>query len=187
MSEMKNANPPVTAVIYHLTPIENVERIRSEGLRANEACEIFVFVDMRLANVIAKNQVFPIIQQFGGKYGVFKVSPDGIETEMMPDDEAGEFCQAYQFIVKQPVISSEHLTFEGEFDTLFTRYEIEVEVVNELLNAEILTGEEISQVLRQLSPQEEHAEPTHTNDELESIGKQLIQQSLPERMSELFS
>lgn len=115
--------------IMHITPTANIDKIMDEGLKANADGEIFVFEDGGLfiptfkvvdgkptanrkseyiGDLIAKNQIFV------EEYALISIDPEGIEVELEPDNVA-EFSAKFQWIIKQPIILPEYLTFEGVY------------------------------------------------------------------------
>lgn len=99
---------------FHLTPPENVKPILETGLRGNEDGEIYVFTDMLVANVIAKEQVFT------RRYAVFAIDPAGITGKVMPET-AAEFSAGHQRIIVQDRIAPEYLKLTGEWDTIIDK------------------------------------------------------------------
>ena len=99
---------------YHLTPVENVAAIRKKGIRADEEGEVFIFTDLIVANVIAKEEVGT------DHYAVFEIDPRGITGKVEPDLVA-EFSASFQLIVHQEIIDPRWLTLVGEFETIYDR------------------------------------------------------------------
>ena len=94
---------------YHLSPSENKKTIEQNGICVDEKGQIFVFSDMKVANTIARSQVF------ARKYVVFEIDPKGIEGEI-EQDEVAEFSHVYQWIILQKKIAPEFLKLIGEYE-----------------------------------------------------------------------
>lgn len=96
--------------LYHLTPVQHVASIETEGLRASSDGAIYAFTDTIVADTIACNQVF------ARRYGVFRIIRRGIRGVVEPDDVA-EFAAPYQRRILQPRIAPRYLRYVGTFDT----------------------------------------------------------------------
>ena len=94
---------------YHVTDVNNVERIKRDGLKADEDGLIFVFTDMIVADTTAKNQCF-----LKDRYAVFKIHSKGI-TGRVIKDRVVEFSAPYHRIIIQEKISKRHIDFVGSF------------------------------------------------------------------------
>lgn len=87
---------------YHVTAPGNVDNIMKEGLRANEDGEIFVITTMRVANHIAKTQVF--LKEFA----VIGIYFYGV-TGAVGGDSVGEAIAQFHRIIRQERIAPEFL------------------------------------------------------------------------------
>jgi hypothetical protein len=110
---------------YHITKIDLITVILTNGLKANEEGEIFLFENKSLqhpetkvintiADTIAKNQIFL------EEYAMFEIDAKGINVELI-NDNVGEISSIFQWIVKQPVINKEHIIL---FDIYKTKYKV---------------------------------------------------------------
>jgi len=97
------------ACLYHLTPLTNIRNIKRQGIKANEAGEIFVYSHPLVADTIAANQVFT------REYGVFEVNRAGIADAEMERDICCELAHPWQWIIKQEVIGPDYLVFVGRY------------------------------------------------------------------------
>lgn len=97
--------------LYHLTGLDNLDQILTEGLRAGDDGWIYLFTDMLVANTIARDQVFL------GRYAVIEVDRRGI-TGRLHRDNVGEFSAPYHRRVKTRRIAAKHLRHVGTFDVV---------------------------------------------------------------------
>jgi hypothetical protein len=116
---------------YHITDVKNVESILKFGLRANEDGDIFLFENKSIGypSVIKENGIFyqcDLIdyisdhiargQLFLKRYAMFEVSAEGIVGEFINDNVA-EYGSQFQWIAKQQIITPNHITLYGYYDT----------------------------------------------------------------------
>jgi hypothetical protein len=94
---------------YHVTDLKNVDQIKKDGLKANKEGLIFVFTDMVVSGLIAK-------EQYGleDRYAVFKILSKGI-TGRVIKDRVAEFSAPYQRVIIQEKISIMYIVFLGIF------------------------------------------------------------------------
>jgi hypothetical protein len=104
---------------YHITHKENSKKIISEGLKANEDGQIFLFENKSIqlnnvinciADCIARNQLFL------NEYIMFEVDSLGFETELIRDNVA-EITAQKQWILYQSFVSPDFVCFYGKFKT----------------------------------------------------------------------
>ncbi|MBQ3354287.1 MAG: hypothetical protein IJL04_01025 [Bacteroidales bacterium] len=123
---------------YHVTPVENIESIKKNGLKANEEGGIYLFSPafMRIpspvlksenskefelgwalddtANNIARNQILRVFNgeiYSLGEYAIFEINSAGITGELS-QDEVAELFHIYQYVVtKQEKIDPEFIRF----------------------------------------------------------------------------
>ena len=94
---------------YHVTDVKNVDRIKKDGLKANEEGLIFVFTDMIVSGLIAKEH-YGLVD----RYAVFKIYSNGI-TGRVIKDRVAEFSAPYQRVIIQEKISLRDIDFVGSF------------------------------------------------------------------------
>lgn len=94
---------------YHVTDVNNVEQIKSEGLKANDEGLIFVFTDMIVSGLMAQEQ-----HGIKDRYAVFKIYSEGI-TGRVIKDRVAEFSAPYQRVIIQKGISKRYIEFLGTF------------------------------------------------------------------------
>lgn len=94
---------------YHVTDVNNVDQIKRDGLKANEEGLIFVFTDMIVSGLIAKEQY-----RLMDRYAVFKIYSEGI-TGRVIKDRVAEFSAPYQRVIIQEKISKRYIEFLGTF------------------------------------------------------------------------
>jgi len=94
---------------YHVTDVKNIDLIKRDGLKANEEGLIFVFTDMIVSGVIAKEQ-YGLVD----RYAVFKIFSKGI-TGRVIKDRVAQFSAPYQRVIIQKEISTKHIEFLGTF------------------------------------------------------------------------
>jgi hypothetical protein len=94
---------------YHGTDVNNIEQIKKDGLKANEEGLIFVFTDMVVSGLIAKEQ-YGLVD----RYAVFKIFSRGI-TGRVIKDRVAEFSAPYQRVVIQAKIQKSYIDFLGVF------------------------------------------------------------------------
>jgi hypothetical protein len=94
---------------YHVTDVNNVDQIKRDGLEANEEGLIFVFTDMVVSGLIAKEQC-----GFLDRYAVFKIYSNGI-TGRVIKDRVAEFSAPYQRVIIQEKIKKRYIDFLGVF------------------------------------------------------------------------
>lgn len=83
---------------YYVTiPETYVHTITRTGINANDESKIILFGDKDSAHANATRLLNNL------SYGILKIDPKGINTEIIPDDVEG------QFYIKQQSISSEHI------------------------------------------------------------------------------
>jgi len=94
---------------YHVTDLKNVDQIKEHGLKANKEGLIFVFTDMVVSGLIAK-------EHYGieDRYAVFKIFSKGISGRVIKDRVA-EFSAPYQRVIIQEKISKMYIEFLGIF------------------------------------------------------------------------
>lgn len=94
---------------YYVTDVKNVDQIKEHGLKANEEGLIFVFTDMVISGLIAK-------EHYGleDRYAVFKIFSNGI-TGRVIKDRVAEFSAPYQRVIIQEKISKRCIEFLGIF------------------------------------------------------------------------
>lgn len=86
---------------YHISPIENKDSILSQGLKS-EHKQIFVSDCEEQLILIANSQIGTL------EYSVFEIMSTGIKGKILWDNVA-EIGAGHQFIIKQNVISPEHI------------------------------------------------------------------------------
>lgn len=118
---------------YHITSVENAEKILKEGLKANsgivnsglsEPGYIYLFDDecykhpfihkmIEVKNDIALNQ---LLMCPGEKYALLEIDEAGLRE--LEKDEVGEFCSHLGFLwkVKQDVIESKYIESCGYYE-----------------------------------------------------------------------
>ncbi len=96
--------------LFHLTPTTNKVAIQVEGIRANGEGKIFAFTDMRVANTIARDQIFT------PQFSVFRINPKGIQGKIIYDRVA-EIAAHWHRVILQVKILPRHLTLVGDFVT----------------------------------------------------------------------
>lgn len=94
---------------YHVTDVNNVDQIKRDGLKANEEGLIFVFTDMVVSGLIAKEH-YGLVD----RYAVFKVLSTGI-TGRVIKDRVAEFSAPYQRVIIQEKIEKRYIDFLGTF------------------------------------------------------------------------
>ena len=94
---------------YHVTDVNNVDQIKRDGLKANEEGLIFVFTDMIVSSLIAKEQ-YGLVD----RYAVFKIYSNGI-TGRVIKDRVAEFSAPYQRVIIQEKILKRYIDFLGVF------------------------------------------------------------------------
>jgi hypothetical protein len=94
---------------YHVTDVNNIEQIKKDGLKANEEGLIFVFTDMVVSGLIAKEQ-YGLVD----RYAVFKIFSRGI-TGRVIKDRVAEFSAPYQRVIIQEKIEKRYIDFLGTF------------------------------------------------------------------------
>ena len=94
---------------YHVTDVKNVDHIKNDGLKANAEGLIFVFTDMMVASIIAKEQ-FRLVD----RYAVFKIYSKGI-TGRVIKDRVAQFSAPYQRVIIQEKISKKHIDYVGTY------------------------------------------------------------------------
>jgi hypothetical protein len=94
---------------YHVTDVNNIEQIKKDGLKANEEGLIFVFTDMVVSGLIAKEQ-YGLVD----RYAVFKIFSRGI-TGRVIKDRVAEFSAPYQRVIIQEKIDKRYIDFLGTF------------------------------------------------------------------------
>ena len=90
-----------TKAYYHISPIENKDSILSQGLKS-EHQQIFVSDCEEQLILIAHSQIGT------PEYSVFEIMSTGIKGKVIWDNVA-EIGAGHQFIIKQNVISPEHI------------------------------------------------------------------------------
>jgi len=96
--------PPM--LLFHLTWPDNLERIESEGLRADSDGNIFAFTDLIVADSIAAYQVFT------ETYALLWLHPRGITSKLYADD-VGELTRRFQCIIRQERIEPRYVHYLG--------------------------------------------------------------------------
>jgi hypothetical protein len=94
---------------YHVTDLKNVDQIKEHGLKANKEGLIFVFTDMVVSGLIAKEHY-----RIEDRYAVFKIFSKGISGRVIKDRVA-EFSAPYQRVIIQEKISKMYIEFLGIF------------------------------------------------------------------------
>ena len=94
---------------YHVTDVKNIDLIKRDGLKANEEGLIFVFTDMIVSSVIAKDQY-----RLVDRYAAFKINSKGI-TGRVIKDRVAQFSAPYQLVIIQEKISKRYIDFLGTF------------------------------------------------------------------------
>ncbi|MBW2406434.1 MAG: hypothetical protein JRF17_03625 [Deltaproteobacteria bacterium] len=94
---------------YHVTDVNNIDQVKQDGLKANEEGLIFVFTDMIVSGLIAREQ-YGLMDQ----YAAFKIYSDGITGNVIKDRVA-EFFAPYQRVIIQEQISNRHIDFLGVY------------------------------------------------------------------------
>ena len=109
-------------VFYHITPMENIESIKENGLKTNESGEVFLFDGCDICHPFCRikrdgsfkmeNHWVPIdrliaTNQLGlREYAVFAVMLDENETSQLEKDEVAERTAGQQFICKKDIPKS---------------------------------------------------------------------------------
>lgn len=97
-----------TEEFYHIKPINKVDKILKEGLKAHDG-KIFVITskDIKIAgqNIVER---IARTQMFLEEYVLFKISGSGI-TGKITSDDVGEFTAQYHRVIHQDVIQPEYL------------------------------------------------------------------------------
>lgn len=104
---------------YHITNKENAKKIISEGLKANEDGQIFLFENKSIQANNVINCVSDCIakrQLFFTEYIMFEVDSLGFETELIRDN-VGELSAEYQWILNQSFVSPDYVSYYGKFKT----------------------------------------------------------------------
>jgi hypothetical protein len=114
---------------YHISKPDKktIISILSNGLKANEDGEIFLFENKSISIFGIKNYVADQIAQnqvFLKKYSMFEIDSEGLNIEAINDNVA-EVSSQYQWIARQPVIEAKHINFFGVFKTNFKQMNIE--------------------------------------------------------------
>ncbi len=114
---------------YHISKPDKktIISILSNGLKANEDGEIFLFENKSISFYGTKNYVADQIAQnqvFLKKYSMFEIDSEGLNIEVI-NDNVGEFSSQCQWIARQPVIEAKHINFFGVFKTNFRQMNIE--------------------------------------------------------------
>lgn len=96
---------------FHLTSIENTEKIIRDGIRSDEDGYIYLMnINSKVVQYhIAINQVF--IDQ----YALFKINERALNA-VVEKDNVAEITSKYQCRVKQNLIPTNEISFMGEFD-----------------------------------------------------------------------
>jgi hypothetical protein len=102
---------------FHLSPVENAEKIRRDGINGGPEGMIFAFTDMIAANAIARHQVFT------KRYVVFEIEKSAVGRTSR--DRVAEFGATFQRIIHKKHIATEHLKFVGELDTIYGPTELD--------------------------------------------------------------
>lgn len=111
---------------YHITPYSKKTHlsILANGLNCDNEGHIFLFENVSLKIGSVKNDVCDMIaaNQLGiKKYLMYEIAPEGIETELIPDN-VGELSAKHQWIAKQPTIKPEHINLFGIFKTNYNPF-----------------------------------------------------------------
>ena len=109
-------------VFYHITPIENIESIKENGLKTNEDGKVFLFKGCDICHPfcrIKRDRTFKIEnhwvpndrliatnQLFLRKYAVFAVMLDENETAQLEKDEVAEKTAGDQYIYRNDIPKS---------------------------------------------------------------------------------
>lgn len=107
---------------YHITPLENIESIKENGLKTNEDGELFLFEGCDICHPFChikkdgtykmENHWVPIDrliatnQLFLRKYAVFAVMLDENETAQLEKDEVAESTAGDQYIYRNDIPKS---------------------------------------------------------------------------------
>lgn len=115
--------------LYHITKIENKEKILKEGLKPNEG-KIFLFEGVNIPypeglyrfdkwtnnmRLIPVSDIIAKLELLISEYSLFKITTD---LETFPDNDCGEASvMKYQYYVKEPIKEVEYLGdfFIGKF------------------------------------------------------------------------
>ncbi len=111
---------------YHITKNNNrvLNSITQNGLLCDSEGNIFVFEDRAIgfneiindvADIIAHNQLFL------KEYIMFEIDSAGFEVDLINDNVA-EIGANFQWIVKQPKIKTEYISFCGKYKTIFKSF-----------------------------------------------------------------
>jgi hypothetical protein len=92
--------------LFHVTNPANVESILREGLRAGEDGRIFTLSDERLADKIAREQVFL------RTYALLRIDGKGI-TGRVEVDEVAELSARWHRVIIQPLIAPKFIRLVG--------------------------------------------------------------------------
>lgn len=96
---------------YYVTTPEAAHSILKDGLKANEEGHIFVIIDKRFADCIAKTQIFL------PRYALLGIDSKGIKG-CIERDGVGEYIAPVHRIIFQPVIKPRWLTLiEADTET----------------------------------------------------------------------
>ena len=93
---------------YHVTEFQNVPKIMSEGLKANQKGEINIFLSESIVGYAAKNRL--LLSDFG----LLEIDHEGITGRFIPE-KLEQLTSQYQFIVYQKEIEPKYLKFKGVY------------------------------------------------------------------------
>jgi hypothetical protein len=100
--------------LYHLSPVENIDAIQNEGIRASDDGAIYAFTHMVVANTVARDQVFT------DRYAIFRILTRGVSGEVLPDNVA-EFASPFQRRIMQQRIEVGHVHLLGVREVIVDR------------------------------------------------------------------
>lgn len=92
--------------LYHITAVENIDSILSEGLKVNEEGMIFLFENKSILNTITNEyaRIADLIaygQIFLKKYAMFEIDAEGIDD--LENDNVAELSAGNQWITRQNI------------------------------------------------------------------------------------
>lgn len=93
--------------LFHVSPPGNVESILRDGLRADSNGRIFAISDQRLANSIARDQLFM------PTYALLRIDSTGLRGSSILNDEVAELTAHWHRVIYQDSIAPEFITLVG--------------------------------------------------------------------------
>jgi hypothetical protein len=98
----------MSKMFYHISSIEAVEHIATNGITADEEGYIYMLDtnSLEIVDTVAVNQLF--LEQ----YYLYEIDPTGITAELEPD-EVAEFTASHHLRIKQAALESRFIKNMG--------------------------------------------------------------------------